>query len=130
MPQSMLAFLAMAMAVMLAVTQMRSDLRSHQSMVSEEFEIMANAVTLEQLDIISVSTSWDSLDVVWDDSIVVRGFGFNGDEVDFDLAIAVQYVDAGGNPAAGATTRKEVAVSAGNDRFILPLVTHARIFSE
>ncbi len=129
MPQSLMAFLAMSIAIMLSMSQFRSDIQSYQSMVEDEYEIMANAVALEALEIISASTDWDDLDV-WDDSTMAINFSLPGFQESFDLGFQVQFVDAFGNPSGVPTTTKEVEVVAMHDRYTLPIVTHARLISD
>ena len=82
----MLAFLAMSMAVFLALNQNRAEIRSYESIVDAEYEIMANAVALEQMEIVLASTSWDDLDV-WDDSLVTRNFSINTFQEFFDVEV-------------------------------------------
>ena len=129
MPQSLMAFLAMSIAIMLAMSQFRSDIQSYESMVEDEYEIMANAVALEALEIISAGTDWDDLEV-WDDSTMAINFSLSDFQESFDLGFQIQFVDAFGNPSVVPTTTKEVEVVAMHDRYTLPIVTHARLISD
>ncbi len=129
MPQTMLAFLAMTMAVFIALNQQRADLKTFESILDSEYEIMANAVALEQMEIVAASTSWDDLHD-WNGDVVTRNFSFNNFQESFDIAIMVRFVDGSGNPSGVPTMTKEVVISASNSRFTRPLVTHARLISE
>ena len=129
MPQSLLAFLAMSIALIVALNQHRSELRSHESIVDAEYEIMANAVAIEQMEIVIASTIWDDLDVR-DYSVVTRNFSLPTFQESFDVAVSVQFVDGSGNPSVTPTTIKEVAVSTENIRYTSPIVTHARLIAE
>jgi hypothetical protein len=129
MPQSMLAFLAMAMVIQLAMTQHRSEIQNYESMVEDEMEMMANAVALEQIEVIEASTDWDSL-YVWNDSVTTRTFQLGTLSETFKLGVSVQYMNGSGKASAAATTIREVSVAAMNDRYKLPVVTHARLISK
>ncbi|MCH8246968.1 MAG: hypothetical protein IH951_11235 [Bacteroidetes bacterium] len=129
MPQSMLAFLAMTIVMMITLSQRRTDIRSHESLVENEFEIMANALAIEQMEIVIGSTAWEDLEN-WDDSVSTKNFTFTGFQESFQIGVSIQFVDGFGNPSIVPTTIKEVAISAMNDRYVLPLVTHARLVSE
>jgi len=125
----MLAFLAMTLAVFVASNQQKADLQLFESILDSEYEIMANAVALEQMEIVSAGTDWADLDVL-DGTMVTRNFGFNTFVETFDLSMTVQFVDALGIPSAVPTTIKELTIVATNDRYNLPLVTHARLISD
>ncbi|GMQ80626.1 MAG: hypothetical protein BMS9Abin05_0054 [Rhodothermia bacterium] len=125
----MLAFLAMSIAVLVALNQQRSEIRSYESIVDAEYEIMANAVSIEQLEVIAASTIWNNLEV-WDDSVITRNFSLPTFQESFDVSVSVQFVDGSGYPSVTPTTVKEVAVSAENNRYTSPIVTHARLISE
>ncbi len=129
MPQTMLAFLAMSMAVFIALNQQRADLKTVESIVDSEYEILANAVALEQMEIVAASTDWVDLDD-WNGLEISRNFILNDFQESFDLKITVQYVDGAGNPSAVPSTTKEVSILAMNDRYTLPILTHARLLSK
>jgi hypothetical protein len=129
MPQTMLAFLAMTMAIYMSLNQQKADLHTVESIIDSEYEILANAVALEQMEIIAASVDWADLDGL-NGTEVTRAFSFNTFQESFDLSIGVQFVDASGNLSAIPTTMKEVSISAFNDRYTLPLVTHARLISD
>lgn len=129
MPQSMLAFLAMSIVMMITLSQLRTEKRSNAAIVENEYEIMANALAIEQMEIVAASTVWDDLDV-WDDSLLTKIFDFSTFQESFDIGVSVQFVDEFGNPSIVPTTIKEVAITAMHERYELPLVTHARLISE
>lgn len=129
MPQSLLAFLAMMIATMAAMNQMGAKLGSYQEMFYSEFELMANAVTIEQMEIIAITTDYDDLDG-WDAAAIDRSFNTGSRSVAFDLAIVVRYVDDNGNPSEVETDQKEVVIQAMEDNFAKVMVTHSRIFSD
>lgn len=125
----MLAFLAMSIVMMITLSQLRTEKRSNAAIVENEYEIMANALALEQMEIVAASTVWDDLDV-WDDSLLTKIFDFSTFQESFEIGVSVQFVDAFGNPSIVPTTIKEVAITAMHERYELPLVTHARLISE
>lgn len=129
MPQSMLAFLAMSIVMMITISQHRAELRSHQSLVENEYEIMANALAIEQMEIVIASTAWDDLED-WDESVTTKIFTFSGFQESFEIGVSIQFVDGFGNPSVVPTTVKELAITAMHERYELPLVTHARLISE
>ncbi len=62
MPQSLMAFLAMMLASMAAFNQMNSRMGTFDSMVRGEYELMANALVLEQLELIDLGTNYADLE--------------------------------------------------------------------
>ena len=90
---------------------------------------MANAVAIEQIELLDIGTDWADLEDVDGDTMQVA-FSAGDLTVDFDLMFAVQYVDENGDPSASPTSIKEVQVMAFHDKFFLPMVTHTRLFSE
>jgi len=125
----MLAFLAMSIVMMITLSQHRTELRSHQSLVENEYEMMANALAIEQMEIVIASTAWEDLED-WDASATTKNFTFSGFQESFEISVSIQFVDGFGNPSIVPTTVKEVAITAMHERYELPLVTHARLISE
>jgi len=104
-------------------------MRSWDNMVRSEYEIMANAVTIEQMEIINQQVDWDDLDGLNGDASTVN-YPVGSLTVDFTCTVAVQYVDATGTPSASPTSYKEVALTTSSDRYSVALVTHTRIFAD
>ncbi|MEQ9105511.1 MAG: hypothetical protein RIE53_12545 [Rhodothermales bacterium] len=129
MPQSLLAFLAMMIATMAAFNQMSAKLGSYNEMIYSEFELMANAVAIDQMERIDLLTDYEDLET-WDSALVERSFESGSRTVTFDLAITVRWVDDEGNPSAIETDQKEVEIQAMEDHFSRVMVTHSRIFSD
>lgn len=129
MPQTMLAFLALMMIMVSSLNQYQAQLRSHDSMVRSEYEIMANAVTIERMEIINLGTDWADLSALHGDSTSVN-FTVGGFVIPFSMKTAVQYVDVTGAPSGVPTSYKEVALTSSNPKFSIDLVTHTRIFAE
>lgn len=129
MPQSMLAFLAMMLATIAALNQYQAQLHTYEQLIHSEFEIMANAVTIEQMELLDLGTNWEDLEDVHGDTTEVT-FSVGDLNVSFDLAFAVQFVDENGDPSGSPTSIKEVQIKAYHDKFTLPMVTHTRLFAE
>lgn len=129
MPQSLLAFLAMMIATIAAYNQMGAKMGTYQQMIHSEYELMANAVTIEQMEIIALATDYDDLEDL-DGDVLSRSFTAGSRSVSFSLTIDVQFVDDDGSPSASETDQKEVSIAATNTLFATALVTHARIFSD
>jgi len=129
MPQSLMAFLAMMIASIAAYNQMGSKAAVYEQMVHSEYELMANAVVIERMEIIAVGTDFDDLDDLDGDTITATFSAGDLDE-DFTLTLDVQYVDDDGDPSGTPTSQQEVEITAENDHFNMPLVIHSRIFSE
>ncbi len=90
---------------------------------------MANAVVLEQVELIDLGTEYDDLED-WDGAEMERAFTVGDFSITFTLTVNVQFVDEDGVPSEAETDQKEVAVSATQEKFLLPLVTHSRLFSD
>ncbi len=129
MPQSMLAFMAMMLATLAALNQYRAQLDTYEELILSEYEIMANAVAIEQMELLDIGTDWEDLEDVDGDTTQVS-FSASDLSVDFDLIFAVQFVDEDGDPSPSPTSIKEVEIKAYNEKFTLPMVTHTRLFSE
>src|SRR5690606_568111 len=129
MPQTLMAFLAMTIAALATLNQMTSQMATYDNIVHSEYQLMANAEVIERMEIIALGTDYDDLDAL-DGSELSTSFSINEVSVNFDLEIVVQFVDEDGEPSVEETDIKEVAITAFNDRYALPLVTHRRMFSE
>ena len=129
MNQTLFAFLAMIIAMMVARDQSLSHIQTYQNSVLSEFEIMANAVALEQTEIIQATTSWDNLEI-WDGDTMNVNYSVDETSVPFTLGIDIQFVDDEGIPSPNPTTVKEVLVIAMSERFSNPVVTHSRLISQ
>jgi len=129
MPQTLMAFLAMMIASIAAFNQLTSRTQSFDDMIQSEYELMANAVVLEQVELIDLGTEYDDLED-WDGAEMERAFTVGDFSITFTLTVNVQFVDEDGVPSEAETNQKEVAVSATQEKFLLPLVTHSRLFSD
>jgi len=129
MPQSMMAFLAMMIASIAAFNQMGSKAAVFDQMVRSEYELMANAVVIERMEVVAVGTDFDDLDKLHGDVEQVS-FTAGSLSIEFTLTYQVRYVDSVGGPSGIVTSQQEVEITAENDRFSVPLVTHSRIFTE
>lgn len=129
MPQTLLAFLAMMVACIAAYNQQMSSLRSQESRIRSEIEMMANAIALDELEITAASTSWDDLDDL-DGTTGTSDFVLDTVSVAFNWAWDVHYVDDDGNESASPTDLKEAEVTITHDRFPINLVVLARTFGE
>ena len=129
MPQSMLAFLAMMMITIASMNYFQAQMRTNDKMIRSEYEIMANAATIEQMEIINQTVDWDDLLKLDGDSSAIA-FGVDALSVDFTMHIDVQYVTVTGAESVTPTSYKEVSLTTASDRYTLDLVTHTRIFAE
>lgn len=129
MPQTLMAFLAMMIASIAAFNQLTSRTQSFDDMIQSEYELMANAVVLEQVELIDLGTEYDDLED-WDGAEMERAFTVGDFSITFTLTVNVQFVDEDGVPSEAETDQKEVAISATQEKFLLPLVTHSRLFSD
>lgn len=125
----MLAFLAMMLATMAALNQYRAQIQTYDWMIRSEYEIMANAVTIEEMELIDVGMDWDDLEDVDGDTMSVT-FTAGDFSVDFQLIFSVQYVDDLGAPSGSPTDYKEVEIEASHASYSVPMVTHTRIFAD
>lgn len=126
MPQTLLAFLAMMIAALASINQYTAQLQAYEAMYRSEFELMANALVLEEMEIIDLTTNFSALGAL-DGDERTRSFEVGSGSVEFDLTISVIYVDETGAPSGVATPQREVAIAATHPRFTTPLVTHKRI---
>jgi len=126
MPQTLLAFLAMMIAALSAINQYTAQLQSFEAAYRSEFELMANAVVLEEIEIIDLTTNFSALGAL-DGEERTRSFEVGSVSVEFDLSISVIYVTESGVLSLDPTPQREVAISATHSRFTTPLVTHKRI---
>lgn len=129
MSQTMMAFLAMMIAALAAINQYTAQVQSYDEAYRTEFELMANALVLEQLEIIDMTTAFEDLED-WDGDELTRTYEVWNGELEFTLTIAVQYVDESGEPSEAATSQKEVAITAEHPRYSVDLVSHTRIIAE
>lgn len=129
MSQTLMAFLAMMIAALAAINQYTAQIQSYDEAYRTEFELMANALVLEQLEIIDMSTDFKDLED-WDGNVSTSEFAVGDDGIEFTLTVAVQYVDESGEPSASATSQKEVQVQADHPKYSVTLVTHTRIIAE
>lgn len=90
---------------------------------------MANALVLEQVEIIDMSTDFEDLED-WHGDEMTLEFEVGNDGIEFTVGVSVQYVDESGEPSGVATSQKEVTVSAQHPRYSVTLVTHSRIIAE
>lgn len=129
MPQTLMAFLAMMIASVAAFNQMSAQMLTYDEMVRGEYELMANALVLERMEIIDMTTDYDDLED-WNDSSLSAAFSAGGISVTFTLDVAVIYVDDDGLFSESETDQKEVSIEATNEKFGMTLVTHRRLFSD
>lgn len=124
-----MAFLAMMIASIAAFNQMNSQLGTYDNMVRGEYEMMANGLILEQIELIELGTDYDDLED-WNGSELTRSFTVGDISVPFTLSVEVQYVDDDGLPSAIETNQKEVSIGATQEKFSITLVRHTRLISE
>ena len=125
----MMAFLAMMIAALAAINQYSAQLQSYDETYRTEFELMANALALEEMEIIDMTTDWDDLEN-WAGVEMTRTYEVANGDLEFTLTASVQFVDDNGEASAAATSNKELTISATNSRFTYTLVSHSRIISE
>jgi len=125
----MLAFLAMTIAALAAINQLTAQIQSYDEAYRAEYELMANALVLEQIELIDLTTDYDDLED-WDGQQLTRSYSVSSGDVDFVLTIAVGYVDDDGEPSETETNQKEVSVAGTQERYSVTLVTHTRIIAE
>mgnify|MGYP001107481195 FL=1 len=129
MPQSLMAFLAMLLASIIALNQMTAQVETYDQMISAEYELMANGVALEQMEIIDLSTDYDDLED-WDGIEMTKDFSIDVSTVTFDLKIFVVWTDEDGEFSETETNQKQVTVSASQADYSRTLVSHTRLFSD
>jgi len=125
----MLAFLAMMMISISSMNYYQAQMRSNDNMIRSEYEIMANAATIEQMEIINQTIEWDDLLVMNGDTTDIS-YGIDDFSVEFTMSTNVQYVTVTGSPSGTPTSYKEVTLTSASDKFTVNLVTHSRIFAE
>lgn len=119
----------MMIATMAAFNQMGAKLGSYNEMIYSEFELMANAVAIDEMERIDLLTDYEDLETL-DSTVVQRSFESGSKTVTFDLSITVGWVDDEGTPSELETDQKEVQIQAMEDHFSRVMVTHSRIFSD
>ena len=129
MPQSMLAFLAMMMISISSMNYYQAQMRSNDNAIRSEYEIMANAATIEQMEIINQTIDWDDMLLMNGDSTSIS-WGIDEFSVEFSMLTSVQYVTITGSPSVIPTSYKEVTLTSASDKFSIDLVSHSRIFAE
>ncbi len=129
MPQSLMAFLAMLLASIIALNQMTAQVETYDQMISAEYELMANGVALEQMEIIDLSTDYDDLED-WDGIEMTKDFSIDVSTVTFDLEIDVDWVDDNGVVSASPTDQKQIKISTSQEDYSRTLVAHTRLFSD
>ena len=79
MSQTLMAFLAMMIAALAAINQYTAQIQSYDEAYRTEFEMMANALALEQMEVIDMTTDFDDLEN-WDGDALTRTYEvWNGD---------------------------------------------------
>jgi len=129
MSQTMLAFLAMMIAALAAINQYTAQIQSYDEAYRTEFELMANALVLEQMEVIDMTTDFEDLED-WHGDEFTREFAVQDDGIEFTLSVEVQFVDESGEFSEDPTSQKEVTVSAVHSRYSVTLVAHSRIIAE
>jgi len=129
MPQTLMAFLAMMIASIAAFNQMTAQVRTYDEMVRGEYELMANALVLERMEIIDMTTDYADLED-FDGVTTTSSFSAGDISISFSLTIEVTYVDDDGLASESETDQKEVSIRATNEKFVKTLVTHRRLFSD
>lgn len=129
MPQTLLAFLAMMIAALATINQLTERIKSFDETLRGEYELMANALVLERMEVVDLTTDYDDLED-WDGIQQILGYDVSGNNLDFTLDYEVTYVDDNGDPSEQETNQKEVSISASNEKFAWTLVTHQRLFSD
>lgn len=124
-----MAFLAMLLASIIALNQMSAQLETYDQMVSTEYELMANGVVLERMEVIDMSTDYDDLED-WDGVTMTSNFSIEESSVSFDLAISVGFVDEDGTASESETDQKMVTITATHPDYTRTLVSHTRMFSD
>lgn len=129
MPQTMMAFLAMMIAALAAINQYTAQVSSYEQAYRNEFELMANALVLEEMEVIDLTTDYDDLeDISGTES--TREYTVGSNSVEFTLTYAVGWVEEDGTPSQVETNQKEVTISATHAKFAATLVSHSRMFAD
>lgn len=119
----------MMIAALAAINQYSAQIQSFDEAYRTEFELMANALVLEQMEIIDMSTDFEDLEE-WHGDEMTQEFAVGDGGIDFSLGVSVQYVDESGEFSETATSQKEVTITAEHPRYTVTLVTHSRIIAE
>ena len=129
MPQTMMAFLAMMIAALAAINQYTAQVSSYEQAYRNEFELMANAVVLEEMEIVDLTTDYDDLDAL-SGTESTREYTVGSNSVEFTLTYTVGWVEEDGTPSEVETDQKEVTISATHEKFAVTLVAHSRMFAD
>ncbi len=124
-----MAFLAMMIAALATINQLRGQIQSFDETLRGEYELMANALVLERMEVVDLITEYDDLED-WDGIQQILGYDVSGNNLDFTLDYEVTYVDDNGDPTEEETDQKEVSISATNEKFAVTPVMHQRLFSD
>ncbi|NQV71607.1 hypothetical protein HQ496_00690 [bacterium] len=108
---------------------MNSRIGSFDNVIRSEYELMANAVVLEQMELLDLGTDYEDLEN-WDGDELDRSFTVGDMSIAFTLIVEVQFVDEDGQPSEVETNQKEVTIRATQEKFLVPLVQHSRLFSD
>jgi hypothetical protein len=127
MSETLYAFLSIALATLFSLNQQRNTIATYQSLVQSEFEIMANGVALQKLEVLA-GKDFESLMDHGGDSEVTT-FTAGNVTIPFEVETSVSYVTVSGEASVSATDYIEVSVSVTQARFENPIVVHTRIFS-
>ena len=127
MTETLYAFLAMALITLLSLNQQRSTLATYQNLIHSEFELMANGVALQEMEILS-GKEFDSL-LDYNDFVKETTFTAGSVSVPFQVRATVRYTTREGDPSPSPTDYVEMTVSVSHDQYDNPLVTHVRILS-
>ena len=128
MAQTLYAFLALFLAMMFSLHQLRRSVISNEATIHSELEIMANAVGLQQVEVLA-GVNYDDL-FLFDGDTLSLSYIAAGDTFIFTLAIETHHATETGQYSAVATGFKEAVVSVLHQRYSDPLVRHTRIFSQ
>lgn len=124
-----MAFLAMMVAALAAINQYTAQIQSYEQTYRNEMELMANALVLERLEIVDLTTDYDDLED-WDGTEETETYTVGDGSIEFALTYSVGWVEEDGTPSATETDQKELTISASHERFSVTLVSHSRMFAE
>lgn len=129
MAQTLMAFLAMMIATLAAINQYRSQIQSYSDTIRSEYELMANALVLEQMEIIDMTTDYDDLDD-WDGDEITLDYGIGDSDIEFDIEISVDFVDDDGEISLSETDQKQITITGTHESIAATLVSHTRIIAD